>query len=251
MPAARRCSSASRSARSSGPIASTSVDYEPISVTTNKTPQEAVRGFGQSPTNFAIETAMDRVARHSASTASSCAGAISSAATNSPTRSRAAAPMTAATITPCWTRRWPPPDYAALVAPRDDRADPGRLAGIGISCCLEPSGGNSAFEPLFNPKNETTTWMEACQVEDRSRAAPSSPSMGTSTSGQGHETLVSTVVGEIARARSRDDPRRALGFARGAAEQQPGRQPHGDHAGRRRGRRGQEAEGGADRHRRA
>src|ERR1700693_3119488 len=40
------------------------IEYEPTSVMTNKTPQEAVRGFGQSPTNFAIERAIDRVARH-------------------------------------------------------------------------------------------------------------------------------------------------------------------------------------------
>ena len=29
---------------------------------TNKAAQEAVRGFGQSPTNYAIETAIDKVA---------------------------------------------------------------------------------------------------------------------------------------------------------------------------------------------
>src|SRR6185437_9519673 len=46
-----------------GPYRIASVEYEPISVTTNKTPQEAVRGFGQSPTNFALESAMDLVAR--------------------------------------------------------------------------------------------------------------------------------------------------------------------------------------------
>ena len=34
-----------------------------VSVMTNKTPQEAVRGFGQAPTNYAIETGMDKVAR--------------------------------------------------------------------------------------------------------------------------------------------------------------------------------------------
>ena len=47
-----------------GPYQIPSVEYEPISVMTNKTPQEAVRGFGQSPTNYALETAMDQVARH-------------------------------------------------------------------------------------------------------------------------------------------------------------------------------------------
>src|SRR6185437_6237417 len=37
-----------------GPYRIASVEYEPISVLTNKTPQEAVRGFGQAPTNFAL-----------------------------------------------------------------------------------------------------------------------------------------------------------------------------------------------------
>ncbi len=63
------------------------------------------------------------------------------------------------------------------------------LAGIGISTCLEPSGGNSAFEPLFNPKNETTTWMDSCLRQSRSVRARSPASMNTSSSGQGHETL--------------------------------------------------------------
>ena len=63
-PAARRCSSASRSSAICGPYRIAAVEYEPISVMTNKTPQEAVRGFGQAPTNFALERTMDRVARH-------------------------------------------------------------------------------------------------------------------------------------------------------------------------------------------
>ena len=47
-----------------GPYRIAAVEYEPTSVMTNKTPQEAVRGFGQAPTNFALERAMDHVARH-------------------------------------------------------------------------------------------------------------------------------------------------------------------------------------------
>src|SRR5216684_396894 len=35
-----------------GPYAIGAIEYEPTSVMTNKTPQEAVRGFGQSPNNF-------------------------------------------------------------------------------------------------------------------------------------------------------------------------------------------------------
>src|SRR5262249_57285961 len=72
----------------------------------------------------------------------------------------------------------------------------GALAGRGTSPCLEPSGGNSAFEPLLNPKNETTTWMDSCLVRI-DLAGAITGIMNTSSSGQGHETLVSTVIGEI------------------------------------------------------
>ena len=79
---------------------------------------------------------------------------------------------------------------------RDAARAAGKLAGIGLSTCLEPSGGNSAFEVLFNPKNETTTWMDSCLVRvDLSGSITGV--FGTSSSGQAHETLVATVVGEV------------------------------------------------------
>src|SRR5258708_29698132 len=45
-----------------GPYKIESVQYRAQSVTSNKAVQEAVRGFGQAPTNYAIETAIDKVA---------------------------------------------------------------------------------------------------------------------------------------------------------------------------------------------
>jgi 3-oxo-Delta1-steroid hydratase/dehydrogenase large subunit len=87
-------------------------------------------------------------------------------------------------------------DYAGLVRRRDDARRAGRLAGIGVSTCLEPSGGNSAFEVLFNPKVENTTWMDSCLVRvDLSGAVTGV--INNSSSGQGHESLVSTVLGEV------------------------------------------------------
>ena len=57
-----------------GPYQIPAVEYDATSVLTNKTPQEAVRGFGQSPTNFAMERTIDRVARlPEAWTGSTCA----------------------------------------------------------------------------------------------------------------------------------------------------------------------------------
>src|SRR4029434_7052747 len=51
-------------------------------------------------------------------------------------------------------------------------------------------------EPLFNPKIPSTTWIDSCLVRiDLSGSITGV--MGTSSSGQGHETLVSTVIGEV------------------------------------------------------
>ena len=45
-----------------GPYRIKSVQYQAIAVVSNKAVQEAVRAFGQAPTNFAIERTMDEVA---------------------------------------------------------------------------------------------------------------------------------------------------------------------------------------------
>jgi CO/xanthine dehydrogenase Mo-binding subunit len=86
---------------------------------------------------------------------------------------------------------------SAWLAERDRLRASGLLAGIGISTCFRASqGGNSSFEPLFNPKNQTTTWMDSCLIRiDLSGSITAL--MGSSSSGQSHETMVSTVVGEI------------------------------------------------------
>src|SRR5262249_16385000 len=47
-----------------GPYRIQSVQYRAIAATSNKTVQEAVRAFGQSPANYAIERAIEEVARH-------------------------------------------------------------------------------------------------------------------------------------------------------------------------------------------
>jgi 2-furoyl-CoA dehydrogenase large subunit len=85
--------------------------------------------------------------------------------------------------------------YPELVRRRDEIRARGRLAGIGVATCLEPGGGNNIFEYLMNPKLEVTTFMEACELRIDAGGRITA-SMGTTTSGQGHETLVSMVVGE-------------------------------------------------------
>ena len=179
-----------------GPYRIPAVEYDATSVLTNKTPQEAVRGFGQSPTNFAMERTVDRVAAHlgmdrielrkkNLIRKEQFPYTIPSGSTYDSGDYHAVLDKALAAI-----------DYPALVSRRDAARKGGRLAGIGISTCLEPSGGNSAFEVLLNPKNETTTWMDSCLVRI-DLAGSITGVMNTSSSGQGHESLVSTVIGEV------------------------------------------------------
>jgi 2-furoyl-CoA dehydrogenase large subunit len=179
-----------------GPYRIPAIEYEPISVMTNKTPQEAVRGFGQSPTNFALERAMDRVARHLGMDRIELRRRNFIRKEEFPYTIPSGSTYDSGDYHTVLDKALAAADFPDLIRLRDETRKAGKLAGIGIATCLEPSGGNSAFEPLFHPKNETTTWMDSCLVRvDLSGAITGV--MNTSSAGQGHETLVSTVVGEI------------------------------------------------------
>jgi 2-furoyl-CoA dehydrogenase large subunit len=179
-----------------GPYKIESVEYRAIAVTTNKAVQEPVRGFGQSPTNYAIETGIDKVA------AALSLDRIEVRRRNfirkdefpylipSGTRYDSGDYHTVVDKVLAKT------DWPALLAERDELRRKGLLAGIGIAACLEPSGGNSSFEPLLNDKNKTTTWMDSCRI-NVDGVGDITATVHTTSSGQGHETLVGTVVGEI------------------------------------------------------
>ncbi len=178
-----------------GPYRIKSVRYHAVSVTTNKAVEEAVRGFGQSPTNYAIETMVDRVAeavgldrvevrRRNFIRADEFPYLIPSGTRYDSGDYHAVVDKVLARV-----------DWTALVAERDALRAGGTLAGIGVAACLEPSGGNSSFEPLLNPKNATTTWMESCRI-NIDALGTINVAIHTTSSGQGHETLVATAVGE-------------------------------------------------------
>src|SRR5262245_60840857 len=179
-----------------GPYRIGAVAYHAIAVTTNKTPQEAVRGFGQAPTNYAIETGMDRVAealgldrlevrRRNFIRAEELPYQIPSGTTYDSGDYHAVVAKTLDHV-----------GWEALLAERDRLRAQDLLAGIGVASCLEPSGGNASFEPLLNAKNPTTTWMESCRIMVDALGAVTI-TIHTTSSGQGHETLAATVAGEV------------------------------------------------------
>ena len=178
-----------------GPYRIGSAEYEAISVSTNKTSQEAVRGFGQAPTNFAIEGTVDRVARALGMDREEVRRRNLIRPNEFPWRIPSGSEYDSGDYFTVLDKVMQAANFDALVKRRDELRAKGMLAGIGLSTCLEPSGGNSSFEPLFNPKNDTTTWMESVQIRVDLTGAVTAV-INTSTSGQGHETLVSLVVGE-------------------------------------------------------
>jgi CO/xanthine dehydrogenase Mo-binding subunit len=179
-----------------GPYRIKSVQYQAIAVVSNKTVQEAVRAFGQSPTNFAIERTIEEIAnklgldrlevrRRNLIRREEFPYLIPSGSTYDSGDYHAVIDKVLARA-----------DYPALVADRDRLREKGLLAGIGIAACLEPSGANSTFEPLLNPKNTNTTYSESCRISvDVSGAVTAT--VHTTSAGQGHETLLGTVVGEV------------------------------------------------------
>src|ERR1700742_997909 len=179
-----------------GPYKIRSVEYRAQSVTTNKAVQEAVRGFGQSPTNYAIETAIDKVAaatglgrmevrRRNFIRKEQFPYLIPSGSTYDSGDYHTVVDKVFAHI-----------DFAAMEKERDRLRASGLLAGIGIAACLEPSGGNSSFEPLLNEKNTTSTWMDSCRINVDGLGFVTA-TIHTTSAGQGHETLAATVIGEV------------------------------------------------------
>jgi 2-furoyl-CoA dehydrogenase large subunit len=179
-----------------GPYKINSVEYRAIAVVTNKTTQDAVRGFGQGPTNLALERTMDEVAnvlgldplevrnrnliRHD-----EFPYLIPSGTTyDSGNYETVIAKVLADT------------GYEDLKAERDRLRAEGKLAGIGMAACLEPSGGNATFEALLNPAITTSTFMDSCRINIDGMGAITA-TMHTTSSGQGHETLLGTVIGEV------------------------------------------------------
>ncbi len=178
-----------------GPYRINSIEYEAISVTSNKTGQVPVRGFGQSPTNFAIETGIERIARHLDIDRIEIRRRNLVRSDDFP-----------------WTiptgSVYDSGDYEAvldqalrsargkdLVARRDAIRNQGGLAGLGIATCLEPGGGNNIFEYLFNPKLRITTFVESILLKVEPTGEVTAM-ICTTTSGQSHETLVATIAGE-------------------------------------------------------
>jgi len=178
-----------------GPYRITSAEYHAKAVVTNKTGQVAVRGFGQSPTNYAIEAAMDAVARDLDMDRIELRRRNFIKHDEFPFRIPSGTEYDSGDYEAVLEKGIAAADLASLIAERDELRSKGRLAGIGVASCLEPGGGNAIFENIMNPKNDKTTFPEACRIRVDGEGAVTAV-ISISSAGQAHETMVATLVGE-------------------------------------------------------
>jgi 2-furoyl-CoA dehydrogenase large subunit len=179
-----------------GPYKIESVQYRAVSVMSNKAAQEAVRGFGQAPTNYAIETAIDKVAAALGLDRIEVRRRNFIRSDEFPYLIPSGTHYDSGDYHTVVAKVLAHADYEAMKRERDALRAAGQCAGIGIAACLEPSGGNSSFEPLLNEKNTTTTWMDSCRINVDGLGFIT-VTIHTTSAGQGHETLVATVIGEV------------------------------------------------------
>ena len=179
-----------------GPYKIKSVQYRAIAVVTNKTTQEAVRGFGQGPTNLALERCMDEVANVLALDPLEIRRRNMIHHEEFPYLIPSGTTYDSGDYHTVIDKVLAHTSYESLKQERDRLRSEGKLAGIGFAACLEPSGGNATFEALLNPAITTSTFMDSCRINVDGMGTITA-TIHTTSSGQGHETLVGTVIGEI------------------------------------------------------
>ena len=179
-----------------GPYRIRSVQYQAIAVTTNKTVQEAVRAFGQSPTNYAIERTIEEVAnrlgldrlevrRRNLIRREEFPYLIPSGSTYDSGDYHAVIDKVLARA-----------GYENLLAERDGcaprsarRDRHGRLSRAERRQLVVRAAAQS------RRTQRRPGWIPAASASIS--AAPITATMHTTSAGQGHETLVGTVVGEV------------------------------------------------------
>ena len=184
-----------------GPYRIGSAAYTATAVATNKTGQVAVRGFGQAPTNYAIESAVDAAARTLGMDRLAIRRRNFIRPDEFPYRIPSGTEYDSGDYPAVLDKltgiagTTAQPGLAALEQRRDELREAGKLAGIGVATCLEPSGGNAIFENVMNPANDKTTFPEGCRLRVDADGAVTAI-VSIASAGQGHETMVATLVAE-------------------------------------------------------
>ena len=120
--------------------------------------QVPVQGFGQAPTNFAVETGLERVAKFLGLDRVEVRARNLVRKDEFPWKIPPGSLYDSGDFHAVLDSAIKTSDWQELISRRDALRGEGKLAGV-IATCLEPGGGNNIFEYLFNPKLEITTFV--------------------------------------------------------------------------------------------
>ena len=185
-----------------GPYRIKAARYAGYAVLTSKTNQAPFRGFGQAPHNFVLERSMDRIARALGIDRMEIRRRNYIRADEFPHEIPSGATYDTGNFHGAMDLAVREADLAALQREQDAARLAGRLVGIGVAGCLEPSGGHSAIMEFLNPKNAPQN-PEAARIQvDRSGHVIAT--IGFQSAGQAHESLVTQIVCEELGVQPRD-----------------------------------------------
>ena len=180
-----------------GPYRIKSVQYQAIAVITNKTVQEAVRAFGQSPTNYAIERTIDEVANR--------LGLDRLEVRRRNLIRHEEFPVSDPERLDLRQRRLPRRHRQGAGARRLRRSDRrARPAARGRACSPASASPRASSRAAAIRRSSRCSTRRSPPRPGWTPAASASISPGsitatmhTTSAGQGHETLVGTVIGEV------------------------------------------------------
>lgn len=179
-----------------GPYRIGSVRYSGTAVITNKTNQNPYRGFGQSPHNFVLERLMDMAAAELGLDRVEIRRRNLIAPDAFPYMIPSGSKYDSGDYPTVLDKALTLAAYPDLLRFQAEARSQGRYVGIGIASCIEPSGANTAFFALMNPKHKTTLVPEGARVGVDSRGKVT-VTIAFASTGQSHETMVSQVIAEV------------------------------------------------------
>jgi CO/xanthine dehydrogenase Mo-binding subunit len=177
-----------------GPYRIPAVRYSGYAVITNKNNQSPYRGFGQSPHNFVLERCLDRIAARLGLDPAEIRLRNYIPADAFPYEIPSGAIYDSGDYPTVLRKALDIADYEGFRRQQTEARAQGRLVGIGIAGCVEPSGGNTGMFNYLNPKLGTMT-PEGARVQILQDGTVVC-TLGFQSTGQSHETMVAQVLGD-------------------------------------------------------
>ena len=180
-----------------GPYTIPAVRYSPISVLTCKTNQAPYNGFGQAPTDFAIERAIDIVARELKLDRAEVRFRNLIQPDQFPYEIPTGATYDSGDYPTVLRKAMDLVGYGLIAERKAEARKRGKLLGVGLATCVEPSaGGGSVFNLFNNPGvigGGDVGEGVRLQVDVNGYVTAT---IGFQSAGQGHETTVTQLVCE-------------------------------------------------------